>query len=300
MVGLSDPHAFEPGVIDLIEESGAPWVRAEIHWSVVQPDPDGPMDFSVYDAMMDEYAARDIRVLAILSWIPAELLDARGGEDWDAIDAGFAAFATEAVQRYAARGVHHWEVFNEPNLTGYGWLTEDHDAWTNLPNYTRLLGIANEVVREHDPEGLVVLGGLASDQHRGLPLEDTMEVLDGYGATGCFDVFAYHPYGYQNQFGEARARVQDTLDDIGRPDLPVWFDEYGWTDQDSMDLAVNPTPADNPMLATFADKDVADALFWFSARDYSSRASAPTFGLADADLVKRPSFTTFQTALGME
>ncbi|MEZ4320777.1 MAG: cellulase family glycosylhydrolase [Myxococcota bacterium] len=293
IVGLSDPNATEPGVIDLVEESGAPWIRAELHWSVIQPDPDGPLDFTAYDAMIDAYRERGIEVLAILTYLPPAY-----GDDWDRIDTDFRAFATAAVERYAPRGVHHWEVFNEPNLPGYGWLTEDDDAWTHLPDYTRLLGIANEVVRAADPEGFVVLGGIASEQHRGLAVEETMDVLYGYGARDCFDVFAFHPYGYQNAFGDARDRVQDVLDAGDDADKPVWFDEYGWTDQDAMDLAVNDTPETNPMLAVFDQKDVADALFWFSAKDYSSRVGAPTFGLADYDLVKRPSFFTFQSRMG--
>ncbi|MEZ4239253.1 MAG: hypothetical protein R3F59_24485 [Myxococcota bacterium] len=266
VVGISDPSLLEPGVVELVGESRAPWVRAEIHWSLVQPDPDGPLDFSAHDAMMARIQAQELQVLAILSWVPPAY-----GDDWERIARDFRAFATAAVARYAPQGVHHWEVFNEPNLTGYGWLTDADDPYVNLPNYTRLLGIANEVVREVDPEGVVVLGGIASDQHRGLPLEEVADVLYGYGAADCFDVFAYHPYGYQNRFPEARDRVQAVLDVHDDAEKPVWFDEYGWTDQASMDLAVNDTAETNPMLAVFAQKDVADALFWFSAKDYSGR-----------------------------
>lgn len=292
VVGLSDPHTVDPGVFALIDEARAPWVRAELHWSVIQPDPDGPMDFSAYDTMIDDFRARGIEVQAILTYIPPAY-----GNDWDRIDADFRTFATEAVRRYAPRGVHAWEVFNEPNLTGYGWLTEDDGAFVNLPNYTRLLGIANEVVRAEDPDGIVILGGIASEQHRGLDLEQTMDVLYGYGAADCFDVFAFHPYGYQNDFATARERVQDVLEGWEVPETPVWFNEYGWTDQDAMDLAVNPTAETNPMLAAFAQSEVADGFFWFSAKDYSSRAGTPTFGLADFDLNRRPSFTTFQSVM---
>lgn len=242
--------------------------------------------------MVADYRARGIDVLAILTYVPPAY-----GDDWERIDADFRSFATEAVRRYAAMGVHHFEVFNEPNLTGYGWLGEDAPAFLNLPNYTRLLGIANEVVRAEDPEGLVVLGGLANSHDDTLALEQTMDVLYGYGAADCFDVFAFHPYGYQNDFPAARARVQEVLDAWGDGDKPVWFDEYGWTDQDAMDLNVNATVATNPMLAAFDQKDVADGFFWFSAKDYSSRLGAPTFGLADYDLNRRPSFDTFRSLM---
>ncbi|MCA9494445.1 MAG: hypothetical protein KC621_31175, partial [Myxococcales bacterium] len=270
IVGLSDPHADEDLVVDIVGDSGAPWVRAEIPWSIVQPEVDGPFDFGAYDLMVEAYRDRDVEVLLILTYVPPAY-----GREWEAIDAGFRAYATEVVTRYAAMGVHHFEVFNEPNLTGYGWLTDDDDAWTHLPDYTRLLGIANEVVRAHDPEGFVVIGGIASEQHRGLSLAETMEVLYGYGAQDCFDVMGFHPYGYQNRFAEARRAVQEVMDAGDAGDKPVWFSEYGWTDQESMDLDVNDTVDTNPMMAAFDQKDVADAFFWFSAKDYSSRASAP-------------------------
>lgn len=289
IVGLSDPNTVQGTVIDLVEDSGVRWVRAEIHWSVVQPDPGGALDFSAYDSMIAAYRERGVQVQAILTYIPPAY-----GQDWDEIEAGFERFATEAVRRYASQGVHHWEIFNEPNLTGYGWLSEGEAVRENLPNYVRLLAIGNRVVRDEDPDGFVLIGGIASEQHRGLALEETMDVVYGYDAGDCFDIMAFHPYGYQNRFADARNRVQETLDAHGDGDKPVWFNEYGWTDYRSMDLSVNDTVATNPMMAVFDQRDTADALFWFSAKDYSRRASAPTFGLADFDGNKRASFDTFK------
>ena len=163
----------------------------------------------------------------------------------------------------------------------------------------RLLSITNEVVREVAPASFIVVGGLASEQHRGLSDEQTMDILYGYGAAPCIDIFAFHPYGFQNRFAEARQLVQDVLDAHDDGDKPVWCNEYGWTDQASMDLAQNPTVESNPMLTAFDQKDVADAFFWFSAKDYSSQLGTPTFGLADFNLNRRPSFATFQYATGV-
>lgn len=295
VLGISDPNSMDPGVIAIVDDSGASWVRMELHWSIIQPDPEGPMDFSAHDAEVDAYLARGIDVLPILTYIPAAF-----GDDFEAIEPAFRAFATEAVRRYAPRGVHVWEVFNEPNLPGYGWLTAEDDAYVNLPHYTRLLGIANEVVRAEDPEGLILVGGIASEQHRGLAIEETLEILYGYGAKDCFDIMGFHPYGYQNQFAEARARVQAVLDEAGDSDKPVWFSEYGFADQHAMDLNVNDTVDTNPMMAVFDQKEVADAFFWFAAKDYSASIGTPTFGLADFDLNRRPSFFTFQSLAAAE
>lgn len=290
VLGISDPHASDPEVIDLIARTGVRWVRAEFYWSEIEPEPGGGYRWSVYDAMVRDYGRRGINVLGILTYIP----DSQP-RDWAKIDRAFQKFAAAAVRRYASRGVHHWEVFNEPNLTGYGWLDKGMNARKMLGAYTLLLARANQAVRENDPKGVVVIGGLASDQHRGLAAEDTMDVIYGLGAKDCFDVMAYHPYGYQNRFPEARARIDAILAGAGDSGKPVWFNEYGWTEQGEMDMARNPDAGSNPMLAALGQRGSADALFWFAAKDYGRRAGTPAFGLATYDLVLRPSFDTFRS-----
>jgi hypothetical protein len=289
VVGISDPHTLDAGVIKLIAETGVKWVRAEFHWSRIEPTGQGNYRWEPYDTMVEGFTAAGIQVLGILTYIPEHLL-----RDWGQIDAAFQRFAVATVRRYAPRGVHYWEAFNEPNLTGYGWLTKRQEPQDYLGAYTLLLARVNQAVRENDPNGIVVLGGIASDQHRGLPVEYTMEVLYDLGAKDCFDVFAYHPYGYQSRFGEARARVDAVLGKAGDLGKPIWFNEYGWTDYKAMDLSRNDNARTNPMIAAFSQRGAADALFWFSAKDYSAKLGTPTFGLATFDLEKRPSFTTFQ------
>ncbi|MEX0284555.1 MAG: cellulase family glycosylhydrolase [Paracoccaceae bacterium] len=288
IVGISDPHTLDRRVIDLIAETGVRWVRAEFHWSQIQGGGTGGYDWAAYDRMVRAFSDRGIKVAAILTYIPRDL------QDWGAIDAGFTAFAEAAVARYAPRGVHVWEVFNEPNLTGYGWLEKRDRPADYLGAYALLLARANAAVRRHDPQGVVVIGGLAGAGHRPLSPEQTMQELYALGVKPCFDVMAYHPYGYQSRFAEARARVDAILAQHGDQAKPVWFNEYGWTDYREMSLQVNSSEHTNPMIATFAQRGAAEALFWFSARDYSGRRSAPTFGLADHEFNKRDSFETFR------
>jgi polysaccharide biosynthesis protein PslG len=290
ILGLSDPHADDPAVIDLIASTGVKWVRAEFYWSHIEPQPGGGYRWSTYDAMVRAYNRHGISVQGILTYIP----DSQP-RDWAQIDTAFQKFANATIARYAPRGVHHWEVFNEPNLPGYGWLDRNADARGNLGAYTLLLARANAAVRRHDPEGVVIIGGLASDQHRGLAAEETMDVIYGLGARDCFDVMAYHPYGYQNRFPDARARIDAIMAAHGDRGKPVWFNEYGWTEQAEMDMGRNPDAGSNPMLAALGQRGAADALFWFAAKDYSGRLNTPDFGLATFDLELRPSFETFRS-----
>lgn len=290
ILGISDPHAADPAVIDLIASTGVKWVRAEFYWSVIEPEPGAGYRWSTYDAMVRAYNRKGIQVLGILTYIP----DSQP-RDWAQIDAAFQRFADATIARYAPRGVHHWEVFNEPNLPGYGWLDRSENTREALGAYTLLLARANRAVRSIDPNGVVVIGGLASDQHRGLSAEKTMDIIYGLGAKDCFDVMAYHPYGYQNRFPEARSRVDAILAEHGDRKKPIWFNEYGWTEQAEMDLSRNPDAGSNPMLAALGQRNSADAFFWFAAKDYSKRRNTPAFGLATFDLKLRPSFETFRS-----
>lgn len=289
VIGISDPHTLETRVQDLIIETGVDWVRAEFHWSQIEPVPGGGYRWGPYDAMVDRFSRAGVRIQAILTYIPENI-----ERDWNVVDKRFQAFAEAAIRRYSSRGVHVWEVFNEPNLTGYGWLTKGTKVEPFLGVYTLLLARTNQIVRVVDPQGLVVIGGLASDQHRGLNAETTMDRIYGLGAKNCFDIMAYHPYGYQGKFGQALRRVRNILARHGDANKPIWFNEYGWTDQNSMDLARNNTEKTNPMIAAFAQMRGADGFFWFSVKDYSRRLNAPSFGLADFNGNKRPSFRTFK------
>lgn len=290
IVGLSDPNTLDPRVIDLIADTGVNWVRAEFHWSRIEPTPGGEFRWDEYDRMVDRFNRAGINILAILTYPPGWAQDR-----WQDLDSGFERFAKAAVTRYASQGVQLWEVFNEPNLTGYGWLTHAHDAAENLDIYTLLLARANRALRENARDGFLVLGGLASDQHRGLSAERTMDEIYGYGAADCFDIFAYHPYGYQGMFDQARARIDGILKKHGDTGKPVWFNEYSWTDHAEMDLSNNATAANNPMINAFTQLEGnTDAFFWFSAKDFSTRLGAPNFGLATYDFKRRPSFETFK------
>jgi hypothetical protein len=294
IIGISDPHAEDAAVASLIAETGVRWARVEIRWSEIDPTATGRYDWSKTDAMVDRYNKAGIRMLAILTYIPQNIKP-----DWAEIDRQFQNFAATAVRRYARKGVHYWEIFNEPNLPGYGWLVKGVKASDFMGAYTLLLARANKAVRDNDPQGFVVLGGLASDNRAGITAEKAMGTIYEMSAGRCFDILAFHPYGYQNKFPEARKRIDAMMAANRDGGKPIWFNEYGWTDYRSMDMKRNRTADTNPMMAVFKQRGEADALFWFSAKDYSAKLGTPTFGLADFSLRKRPSFDTFKYLVDM-
>lgn len=286
--GISEPHADLPRVAGLIAETGIKWVRAEIYWSKVEAV-EGVYNWELYDRMIQTYVDLGINVQAILSYMP----DTSRFADWSEAATAFQAFASAAVARYAPLGVHYWEMFNEPNLTGYGWLPAAEVAADNLKGYLMLLAAGNVAVRANDPLGLVIIGGLASDDARGVTAETAMSLFYSLGGKNCFDIMAFHPYGYQGTFDTAKTRIAAILT-AGSDTKPVWFNEYGWTGYDTMNLRTDPTLTTNQMIKAYSQRAEADALFWFSGTDYSRSWGTPTFGLASYWGAKRPSFATMQ------
>ena len=127
VLGISDPHASAPEVINIIADAGVNWVRAEFHWSLIEPVSGGGYRWEPYDRMVRAYMSRGIRVQAVLTYIP----DSQP-RDWSQVADAFYDFVAATVDRYAPMGVHYWEIFNEPNLPGYGWLSRNHSAQPTL------------------------------------------------------------------------------------------------------------------------------------------------------------------------
>lgn len=171
------------------------------------------------------------------------------------------AFRTSVRQRAAelsALGVEAIEVHNEPNLA---------NEWPHGPNaweYTQMLRVAYTQIKAVNPNIIVVSGGLAptittADRKAISDLDYAAEMLDN-GAAQWFDVFGYHPYGY-NQPPEAepsydtltfrRAElIRKLFEDRGIYDKQIWMTEFGWL-RDPAEDGVSCSESD-PNFAGFA------------------------------------------------
>ena len=89
------------------------------------------------------------------------------------------------VSHYAALGVKHWEIWNEPNW-GVSW--HGHH-FGDPPEYARMLIAAAEAIRSADPEAVILAGSLAFGHY----VEFTDEFMAA-GAADSFDVLTFHPY----------------------------------------------------------------------------------------------------------
>ena len=118
--------------------------------------------------------------------------------------------------------IRSWQVWNEPNITGF-WATGPDPA-----AYAAMLEQTSAAIKQVDPDAEVVTAGL-TDSKYGMPIRDFVDGMYRAGARGSFDVLAIHPYahtvlGSYRVLAEARA----TLDAHADRDTPLWATEVGW------------------------------------------------------------------------
>ncbi len=174
--------------------------------------------------------------------------------NWDQFRAEIRNRALEVV----SYGVDAIEIHNEPNL---------RSEWYSTPNaweYTRMLRVAYTEIKAVAPQVTVVSGGLAptvtTGDGRAVSDLEFADEMFANGAGQYFDVFGYHPYGYNSppeqepspeQLNYRRVElIRQLMREYDLTDKPIWLTEFGWLRNPSED-GVYCSPAD-PSFRDFA------------------------------------------------
>jgi polysaccharide biosynthesis protein PslG len=223
---------------DLIVRAGAPWMREEILWSVVEPRR-GARRWAAFDRMFAAAAARGLRVLPLLSDTPSWARRPNGG--LPIRTEAYGAYVRDAVARYGVGGTFWkahpqydaglapvwFELWNEPYLTG-----KEVDDQTSATRYAALFraGVEGGRAANRDARFLLALDTSAAG-HPGVPERWMGRLLaaDPRLLTRA-DGIAAHPYNISLGFGEnALDELQTALDAHGAGRLPIWVTEIGWS-----------------------------------------------------------------------
>ncbi|MDX6672670.1 MAG: polysaccharide biosynthesis protein PslG, partial [Solirubrobacteraceae bacterium] len=122
--------------LDAIAGTHTRWVRVDINWDQIQSGGPSSYNWASVDRVVQGAIARGVKVLGTILYTPSWARPSGTSGTYGPDPAVYANFASVAVQRYAAMGVHTYEVWNEPNTTAF---------WTSKPDpaaYTRLLKAA--------------------------------------------------------------------------------------------------------------------------------------------------------------
>ncbi len=137
------------------ESLGMDWAKMQIQWWLVHPDPDVDQWF-FYDGVVDEAHRNGVRLMVSVVGAPA-WTRADGTENGPPDDYNqYAAFLTEMLERYDGK-IDAIEVWNEQNLDRE-WATANG---VNPEDYVRFLQVANDAIKAHDPNIIVISGALA-------------------------------------------------------------------------------------------------------------------------------------------
>lgn len=229
--------------LDAIAAAGFRIVRIDFTWSRIEPNRGG-FDFSAYDRVVDEVAARGIEVLAVLCY--GNPWASRSGDRLAPPDdpADFANFARATAGHFRGR-VRLYEVWNEQNVGFRFWrplLGGDPRAYADLLAHT------HAAIKAADSAAVVSFGGTFYPELPvlvGGTLAFTEEAYRHRADLARFsDAFAYHPYRYPFSAPESHGllgglggqvplvetvdRVRGLLSRHGDAGKPVWITESGW------------------------------------------------------------------------
>jgi hypothetical protein len=307
--GMWDSYtdADRTAILDKLAQAKASWVRMDIGWRWLEPAPGRYPDYyvSLMDRLVDAARARGLNVLITVLTTPGWANGNQAGNVPPSDPTVFTPTARFLASHFGDR-VAAWEVWNEPNYSGF---------WTgDATSYVSLLRAAYTGFKAGNPSATVVLGGV---NHNDVTWLRAMYQAGGHG---LFDVMATHPYLDptnsapeldNNKFTTITfvRNVIALMKQYGDGSVPIWFTEFGWSSH--ANTSTTPTWQRGVTLQQQADylvralkliranyPYVAKA-FWYTDRDtaQSSPSQDANFGLLRHDLTPKPAFTAVQSYL---
>lgn len=214
-------------------ELGVGWDRILFYWNEIQPT--GPDDWNtlhVLEEWLDDARAEDRMVMGLLKNTPAWATDA---EPYSGVPRGlylpvddpanlWAGYVRKVVTYYAPLGVHHWIVWNEPEI---GAGVYGHEFSGSTRDYYQLLKVASQVAKQNDPEAVIHLAGW-SYWHDPAWLGQFLSIAtaDPEGAANnyFFDIITLHIYFRVETVEELVAETWAIQKRYGL-NKPIWINE---------------------------------------------------------------------------
>ncbi len=236
-------------VAEVVNESGAGWVRFQIPWFAMEPT-NGEWDPLPFDRMIDSMNAAGVNVLGVVAKAP-DWAVSPDPQTFLENPAEFQEFMAFVADRYKGK-VQAWEIWNEQNLA------YEVGGYVNVDDYIEMLKAGSEGVRASDPDAIIVFGGLTPNgvNDPAIAIDDFNYLNLAYARSGgeisqYFDVLGVHANSTHNSpdemwpdnitsghegwndhpsfFFRRVESLRQIMVQQGDLDKPVWITEYGWT-----------------------------------------------------------------------
>lgn len=298
---------------DEAKELGVGWERILFYWREIQPE--GPEDWNtlhVREEWLDEAATQGREVVGLIKntapWAAVDGTEAglpKGlNLPLDHPDNLWANYVRRLADYYGQRGVHHWIIWNEPEIEPgvYGF-----EFAGSATDYYQLLKTAYKVIKDRDPQAVIHLAGLTwwhDPTFLGRLLAIAAADPEATGNGYFFDVISLHVYFRT----ETIRSIIDEVNQIqGRYGLakPIWINETNappnrdpeWPvdrPRFNIDLEQQAWFIVQAMALGFASG--AERISVYKLLDIHLPPGGESFGVLRPDQSRRPAFDAFKMA----
>jgi len=298
---------------------GVGWERIIFNWEQHQPKgPDDWVTLNVDDRWLKAADACNREVVALLKHTPAWATDGTPGVGvprgldlpLDDPENYWANFVRRAVTYYASRGVHHFIIWNEPDINSdtYGYEFEG-----DMNDYVQMLRVAYLVAGEVNPAAVIHLAGTTywHDVNAGRRpyvtrlVEQLVQDPEAAAHDYYFDVLSLHIYFRTDTVYDITAEMRQTLDDNGLINKQIWLNETNAAPTDDphwpverpvFQIGLQEQSAFLVQSAALSLAAGADRVAAYKLYDQQLPPGAESFGLLNpADATPRPAFAAWQT-----
>jgi hypothetical protein len=293
---------------DRVKAMGATWLRVPMNWVSLEMHGKGHYEWWASDRVVDAARRRGLRILGVVSYSPgwARPVGTPATNPPNNPD-DYARFVAALAHRYAPLGVHHWEVWNEPNIP-YMWTPKPDPA-----RYTTLLKKAYAAITREDPRAVVLSAGLSPgwDAPDGSQMSPVTFLGRMYaaGAKGSFDAVGYHPasFPYRSTYSATWNAFQQTpqLNRVmrlnGDGNKRLWATEIGFPTGRSAKSVSDQTQAKYLLeaLRVWQAAPYAGPAIIYSIRDFGTNLGNydDNFGLVRYNGTPKPAYTAVKREL---
>lgn len=310
--------ADRDALLDETAALGVKWIRTDCTASEIEVT-QGVRDWAPLDGFVAAAKARNLKVLLIISSLPAWARDAAGPNTWErgaitqAERDAYTDFGVAAIERF--QQVDAWEMWNEPNYTVFWKPTP-----VNGGAYAALVAQAYPRFKAAARAGVpIIAGGTAwTSTTNGVQTREWYADLYARGANVNFDAVTTHPY---QDFGWCRvgeyftgqemgwvADLRTTMNNYGDTTKPIWGTEVGFPTGGAPDTFVTETEQASwlpPTYTGWADQTTVRGktgpLFWYEVRDGDTLDTTERenhFGLTRTDRSLKPAYTALKDWIG--
>jgi len=274
----------------MAKDIGVKWSREEFSWGIIQPE-EGKWDYSRYDAAVEAAYAHGISLFGLLDYCAPWASTAPEGAEkpwlWLPRLEPWQEYVRATVSRYKDK-VKYWEIWNEPNISGFWQPKPDPDE------YFSLLQASYSAIKQADPSAKVIgICSAATDF-------DFIERVLKKGGGKYMDIISVHPYRYPatpegTGFLGEMEKLHSLLQRYGL-NIPIWITEIGWpTHAKGVSEDVQAKMLVRTYIIAIGSK-LVDKVFWYDFRDDGTDPADPeqNFGIIKRDFTPKKAYNAYR------